>query len=142
MKYRINHKKQVVINWHAFRSFEITQSQKETEMTFILQDKNNICVIPSLTNSRHAKLREDQRGISQRQIMLAYKYGRIIHSRRASFHVIGKKEVEMYGSIDPELKEMNGIQLVVSSNGTLLTVYRNKDLRKIRPYKHSHKHLH
>jgi hypothetical protein len=111
-------------------------------MAFIFQDKDSICVIPGLTNSRHAILREEQRGISQKQIVLVYKYGRIIHSRRANYHVIGKKEIEMYRSIEPELKEMNGIQLVVSSNGILLTVYRNKDLRKIRPYKHSHKHLH
>ena len=136
------YEKHEVIYWHTFRNVVITQSQKEYEMAFILQEKDNICVVPSLTNSRHAKLRKDQRGISQRHIMLAYQYGRIIHSRRASYYVIGKKEIETYGSIEPELIEMNGIQLVVSTNDILLTVYRNKDLRKIRPYKHNHKHLH
>jgi hypothetical protein len=111
-------------------------------MTFILQEKDTLHVIPGLTNSKHAELRESQRGISQKQILLAYKYGRIIHARRATYYVIGIKEINKFGLIEPELKTMNGIQLVVSSDGTLLTVYRNKDLRKIRPYKHCHKHLH
>lgn len=74
--------------------------------------------------------------------MLAYKYGRVIHSRRAVYHVIGNKEIKKYGDIEPELKKMNGIQLVMSSKGTVLTTFRNKDLRKVRPYKHNHKHLH
>lgn len=74
--------------------------------------------------------------------MLAYQYGRVIHSRRAVYHVIGNKEIKKYGGIVPELKNMNGVQLVVSANGTVLTAFKNKDLRKVRPYKHSHKHLH
>ena len=74
--------------------------------------------------------------------MLAYKYGRVIHARRAVYRVIGNKEIEKYGSIEPELKNMNGIHLVMSSKGTVLTTFRNKDLRKVRPDKHNHKHLH
>jgi len=111
-------------------------------MTFMIQEKNALHVIPGLTNSKHAELRESQRGISQKQILLAYKFGRIINSRRATYFVVGNKEIDKYGLSEPELKTMNGIQLVVSSGGTLLTVYRNRNLRRIRPYKHCHKHLH
>jgi hypothetical protein len=56
--------------------------------------------------------------------------------------VVGNKEIEKYGSLEPELKVMNGIQLITSSHGTVLTAFRNKDLRKVHPFKHSHKHLH
>ncbi len=111
-------------------------------MTFVLKENNRLHVLPELTNSQHAQIREKQRGISQKQVLLAYQYGRMIHSRRAVYHVIGNKEIEKYGLIEPELKEMNGIQLVMSSNGTVLTAFRNKDLRKVRPFKHCHKHLH
>jgi hypothetical protein len=102
-------------------------------MTFIIREEDSIHVIPGLTNSKHAELRESQRGISPKKILLAYKFGRIIHARRATYYVIGIKEIDKYGLIEPELKAMNGVQLVTSLNGTLLTVYRNKDLRKIRP---------
>jgi hypothetical protein len=111
-------------------------------MAFILKENDRLYVLPELTNSQHAQIRESQRGISHKQIVLAYQYGRVIHSRRAVYHVIGKKEIEKYGSIEPGLKKMNGIQLVMSSSGTVLTAFRNKDLRKVRPFKHSHKHLH
>lgn len=111
-------------------------------MTFIVKEQDRFFVVPDLKNSQHAQIREGQRGISKKQVMLAYQYGRVIHSRRATYYVIGNKEIEKYGSIEPELKAMNGIQLVMSSNGTVMTAFRNKDLRKIRPFKQSHKHLH
>ena len=111
-------------------------------MAFIVKEQDRLFVVPELTNSRHAQIREGQRGISKKQVMLAYQYGRVIHSRRAVYHVIGNKEIKKYGGIVPELKNMNGVQLVVSANGTVLTAFKNKDLRKVRPYKHSHKHLH
>ncbi|GHF02064.1 hypothetical protein [Thalassotalea profundi] len=111
-------------------------------MAFILKENDRLYVLPELTNSQHAKIRKTQRGISHKQMVLAYQYGRVIHSRRAVYHVIGNKEIEKFGSIEPELKNMNGIQLVMSANGTVLTAFRNKDLRKVRPFKHNHKHLH
>ena len=111
-------------------------------MAFFLKEKDRLYVIPELIKSQHARMREGQRGISPKQVVLAFQYGRIIHARRAVYHVIGNKEIEKYGSIEPELKVMNGVQLVMSSNGTVLTAFRNKDLRKVRPFKHNHKHLH
>lgn len=111
-------------------------------MTFILREEDTLLVARNIVNSKHASQREGQRGISKKQVILAYQYGRVIRSRRATYFVIGKKEIKKYGAIEPEIKEMNGIQLVMSSNGTILTAYRNKNLRKIRPSKHVHKHLH
>lgn len=75
-------------------------------------------------------------------MILVFQYGRVIHARWAIYHVVGNKEIEKYGSLEPELKVMNGIQLITSSHGTVLTAFRNKDLRKVHPFKHSHKHLH
>ncbi|MDO6718693.1 hypothetical protein Q4575_04735 [Psychrosphaera sp. 1_MG-2023] len=111
-------------------------------MAFVLRENDRLYFASGLTNSLHAQIREGQRGISQKQVLLAYRYGRIIHARRAVYHVVGKKEIEKYGDIEPDLKNMNGVQLVMSANGTVLTAFKNKDLRKVRPYKHSHKHLH
>ena len=111
-------------------------------MAFIVTEDDRFFVLPEVTNSKHALVREGQRGISKKQVMLAYKYGRVIHSRRAVYHVIGNKEIKKYGDTEPELKKMNGVQLIMTPEGTVLPAYRNKELRKVRPYKHSHKHLH
>jgi hypothetical protein len=111
-------------------------------MAFVLKENDRLYVVSGLTNSQHAQMREGQRGISQKQVVLAYQYGRVIHSMRAVHHVIGNKEIEKYDSVEPELNAMNGIQLVTSSHGTVLTAFRNKDLRKVRLFKQSHKHLH
>ncbi len=88
----------------------------------------------------HASVRMHQRGLCERQIELALLYGRKIHARRAVFHVIGRKEIARFGELDPEL---NGIQVVTSSDhSTVLTAYRNHDLRAIRPTKRKHRHMH
>lgn len=111
-------------------------------MPFVIKENDQTFEVSELTNSVHAELRQGQRGITKKQVYLAYQYGRVIHSRRATYHVIGNKEIEKYGSIEPELKEMNGIQLVRSPTGIVITTLRNKDLRKVRPFKHHEKHLH
>lgn len=93
--------------------------------------------------SEHASHRMCQRGLHDWQIELVLKYGRKIHSRRAVFHVVGRKEIQKYGAKIPELKELDGIQVVTDSgNLSILTVYRNHDLRGIRPNKRRHRHLH
>ncbi len=93
--------------------------------------------------SSHARQRMDLRGMSERDIELVLKFGRKIHSRRTVFHVIGRKEIKNYASACPELKELDGLHvLTVPDKGTVLTAYRNHDLRLIRPSKRKHKHLH
>ncbi|MBU2115352.1 MAG: DUF4258 domain-containing protein [Gammaproteobacteria bacterium] len=93
--------------------------------------------------SSHAQQRMDLRGMSERDIELVLKFGRKIHSRRTVFHVIGRKDIKKHASECPELKELDGLHvLTVPQNGTVLTAYRNHDLRHIRPSKRKHKHLH
>lgn len=48
------------------------------------------------TLSDHAQQRCSQRGLSEHHIKMAFRYGRTIHSRRAVFKVIGRKEIERY----------------------------------------------
>ncbi|MDP5130154.1 MAG: DUF4258 domain-containing protein [Paraglaciecola sp.] len=93
--------------------------------------------------SSHAQQRMDLRGMSERDIELVLKFGRKIYSRKTVFHVIGRKEIKKYASDCPELKELDGLHvLTVPQKGTVLTAYRNHDLRHIRPSKRKHKHLH
>ena len=92
--------------------------------------------------SCHARYRMDQRGIHPADIELALKYGRKTHSRRAWYYVIGQKEIKRFGDLCPALKELDGLHVVMDGERTnILTVYRNHDLRRIRPTKRKHSHL-
>lgn len=93
--------------------------------------------------SEHARQRMGQRGVSQQAVELVLKYGRKIHSRRALYHVIGKKEIEAFGDTYPDIKELDGVQvLTTAGSDSVITVFRNHDLRSIRPKKRKHRHLH
>ncbi|MGB2221966.1 DUF4258 domain-containing protein [Neptunomonas sp.] len=106
-------------------------SQKETD------------VVDPFELTEHARQRMMQRGVSEQAVMLALEFGRKIHSRRALFHVIGRKEISKLGDQHPELKELDGVQVLTTKDSeSVITVYRNHDLRAIRPNKRKHRHLH
>lgn len=93
--------------------------------------------------TEHARQRMNQRGVSEQAVELALQFGRKIHSRHALFHVIGKKEINKLGDQHPELKELDGVQVLTTEDSeSVVTVYRNHDLRAIRPNKRKHRHLH
>jgi len=96
---------------------------------------------PELTE--HAEMRMNQRGLGNDEVDLAISYGRKIHARRAVFYVIGRKEVAKYSDQEPALKDLDGLQVITDAECTsVVTVYRNHDLRAIRPSKRKHRHLH
>ncbi|WP_417228309.1 DUF4258 domain-containing protein [Amphritea sp.] len=100
-------------------------------------------VFEDLELTEHARQRMNQRGVSEQAVELALQFGRKIHSRRALFHVIGKKEINKLGDQHPELKELDGVQVLTTEDSeSIITVYRNHDLRAIRPNKRKHRHLH
>jgi hypothetical protein len=105
--------------------------------------KAPICIPDTLDVSGHARKRMSQRGVSEQAIALALLVGRKIHSRRTLFHVIGRKEINLYKKQFPELCQFDGIHVITDDHcGSIITVYRNSDLRHIRPSKRKHRHLH
>lgn len=92
--------------------------------------------------SNHAEFRMNQRGICQESIELVLEFGRQIYARRAIFYVIGRKEIAKHADIEPKLKLLEGLQVVSASDGTVLTAYKNKNLRGIRPVSRQQSHLH
>ncbi|WP_460859917.1 DUF4258 domain-containing protein [Rheinheimera gaetbuli] len=126
--------------WSVFCNLCSVNQNEERRMSSQKQYKQMPCQ-PAI--SSHAQQRMDLRGMSERDIELVLKFGRKIHSRRTVFHVIGRKEIKKYAGECPELKELDGLHvLTVPQKGTVLTAYRNHDLRHIRPSKRKHKHLH
>jgi hypothetical protein len=88
----------------------------------------------------HAINRMAQRGIAPQWVELVLRYGRLIHARGLIFRVIGRKEVARFATQGIHLACAEGIHVLVKNEGTVLTVYRNHDLRKIRPHKRTAHH--
>jgi len=81
----------------------------------------------------HAWARMCGRSLSPKMILRTIKYGRIIHNRKAVYYVIGKKEIARYRNDGIDLSNLHGIHVVCSSGGIILTCYRNRDLRGLKP---------
>ena len=94
-----------------------------------IKDRNGEC--HALTT--HAKQRMACRGIRAAAVDAAITYGRVVHVRGADIYVIGRKEVEHHVRLGIDLDPYEGNQVVVASSGCVLTVYRNRNFRGLRP---------
>jgi len=83
--------------------------------------------------SQHALDRMDARRLPAEAVRSVLAYGRAVWTRGACVHVIGRKEVRRYRRAGLDLAHYEGVHVVVSPEGTVLTVYRNRDLRGLRP---------
>lgn len=81
--------------------------------------------------SWHAAQRSTQRGIDKDMVAHAFRYGYRFHHHGAIYYRIGRKEIKRYSAICPDLKKMNGIHVVTSLNGKILTLFRNKTFKRI-----------
>jgi hypothetical protein len=68
----------------------------------------------------------------------AVAYGRVVYVRGAEIHAIGWKEVLRFRRHGIELRAFEGIQVVCRPGaGVVLTAYRNRDFRGLRPHRRS-----
>ena len=81
----------------------------------------------------HASERMSARGISESAVRAVLEHGRVVHVRGAAVHAIGQKEVRRLQPRGIDLSPYEGIQVVCTSDGTILTTYRNRDFRGLRP---------
>lgn len=82
--------------------------------------------------SVHAYKRRMQRGIQQQHIAHLLRFGRKKFHRHALYYSIGQKEIKKYADTCPAIKHMNGMHLVTALNGTVLTMFRNRDFRHLK----------
>lgn len=82
--------------------------------------------------SIHAYKRSKQRGIKQKTVAHIIRFGRKKYQNGAIYYSVGRKEIKKYIHLCPTLKEMNGMHLVMSPTGTILTLFRNKDFSIIK----------
>tara|TARA_B100000678_G_scaffold283835_1_gene284471 strand:- start:565 stop:882 length:318 start_codon:yes stop_codon:yes gene_type:complete len=87
---------------------------------------------PHLTLTNHSLRRMAQRGIRQAALMGVLRHGRCLYVRGAQLYVVGKREVQSAAQKSLDLRHLEGIHVVCSPEGVVLTVYRNKNLN-LRP---------
>lgn len=89
--------------------------------------------------TKHARKRMNSRGLSDDAVTAALMYGRLTRTRGSEIYAIGRKEINKFKTIGIDLSNFDGVQVVCSSDGAVLTTYRNRDFRKLRPYRHHHR---
>lgn len=82
--------------------------------------------------TQHAAARMAHRSISSEVIESVIEFGRVVFTRGAMIHAIGRNEVVRYRQEDIDLSDCEGVQVVCSTDGAVLTVYRNHDFRGLR----------
>lgn len=82
--------------------------------------------------SCHANERMEQRNIDIEAIEAVLDYGREVFTRGAVVHAVGRREIEQSAREGIDLTRHDGVQVVCSRDGTVLTAYRNRDFRKLR----------
>lgn len=92
------------------------------------RDRNGI----QAAMTSHAWMRMTARSLSSSAIEAALAYGRVAYVRGAAIFAIGRKEVERYSTRGVDLAKHEGVQVVCTPEGTILTVYRNRDFRGLR----------
>ena len=88
---------------------------------------------PSPRMTMHAVRRMHARRISEAAVRATLEHGRIVHVRGAVIHAIGHKEISHLRRHGIDLSHYEGIQIVCAPGGTILTAYRNRDFRSLRP---------
>lgn len=82
--------------------------------------------------SVHAYKRRLQRGIKKQQIAHILRFGRKQYQNNAIYYSIGNKEIQKHAELCPALKNMNGLHLVTALNGTVITLFRNRNFKLLR----------
>ena len=82
--------------------------------------------------SAHALKRMNQRALSPQTIEMAILYGRMIYAKEARCYVVGKKEATQYRDRGLNIESVEGVHVLVSSTGQVITAYRNRNLSNIR----------
>ncbi|MCE5245555.1 DUF4258 domain-containing protein [bacterium] len=83
--------------------------------------------------TEHAWARLDGRRIPLAAVEAAFSWGRRVFARGAEIFVLGRKEVAKAARFGADLARFEGIHVVCAPDGTIVTAYRNSDLRALRP---------
>ena len=86
----------------------------------------------ALPLTTHARLRMDGRRIPEAAVAAVLEHGRAVWARGALIHAVGRREVARAARHGVDLRPCEGVQVVCSPDGGVVTVYRNHDFRPLR----------
>ena len=78
--------------------------------------------------TKHAWRRLSQRGIGKEGLLAAFDHGRQILERGANILFVGRKEVARAKKRGVDISQHEGIHVVCSHDGMVITLYRNRHL--------------
>lgn len=80
------------------------------------------------TISRHAGQRLAQRNLSQEDVRYVFAYGRVLHTGKACFVHLGRRDIPLEHRREDRLRRLEGTVLVLDpvSGQHLTTAYRNR----------------
>lgn len=88
-------------------------------------------LMPGYRLSVHAWQRMCARGHSPDAVRAALEHGRIAHVREADFYIIGRAEIAAAARTGFDLRRLDGLHVVVADDGTIKTVFRNRELSEV-----------
>jgi hypothetical protein len=95
---------------------------------------NNAIVHSSQVSlTKHAEERMDARSINAEAIDGVMCCGRVVYANKARIYFIGRKEVRQNARQGIDISAWEGIHVVTSLDGVVITTYRNRDIRHLRP---------
>jgi hypothetical protein len=95
---------------------------------------------PAFPMTKHAAERISSRRLAP-GAAAALLFGRVVRTRGAEIFVIGRKEVTRYALEGIDLSRHEGVQVVCGpGGGPVLTAYRNRELRRLRPRRRHGRH--
>ena len=83
--------------------------------------------------TEHARMRLDARRIPTTTVEMTLPFGRERHLKGAPFFAIGRREVERFTRTGVDLRRYEGIHVVCAEDDVVVTAYRNRDFRGLRP---------
>ena len=95
-------------------------------------DAGNHGVIESVFEAtNHAMERMARRGVTPSAVAMAFYYGRHVHVRNAGVYVIGRKEVARAREDGLNLDRYEGLQVICSDTGEVITTYKCRRFKEI-----------
>lgn len=87
---------------------------------------------PPLSLSQHARERADARSISPAAIAAAIGHGRRFRSHGAWAYRLDRRSLAEAEQRGLQLTSFEGVHVIVSDDGTVITVFRNRRPRRVR----------
>lgn len=91
-----------------------------------MQDSRLYSFIPA-PRSRHARLRQSQRNVSDEQLAYVQLYGTPICRTGVTVVALRDRDIPVEDRREDRWAKLAGTRVVISNNGWVITVYRNRD---------------